>query len=194
MSREYICYPGKENSKLNLKERPVEKSLVTNKNIQFDWQGVLELDPPREKYPEILCMVQVWDEEKQIYLELLTNNMFWTASTIFNLTKKRWSIERFFKEIKTYLKIKSFLVTSLNAVLIQTWTALITILLLKAFQKPAKHLWHLSNLIAFIRLNLFAKINLHDWLNKPFIELIEALICINCNYSNKLHLKEGGNT
>ena len=47
---------------------------------------------------------------------------------------------------------------------------LITILLLKALQKQAKHPWHLSNLIAFIRLNLFVKINLHDWLNKPFID------------------------
>lgn len=166
----FFVIRGKENLKLKLNERPLEKSLPKNANIQFDWQGVLELNPSREKYPEMLRMVQVWDEEKQIYLELLTNNMSWTAATISNLYKKRWSIESFFKEIKTHLKIKSFLGTSLNAVLIQTWTALITILLLKALQKQAKYSWHLSNLIAFIRLNLFVKINLHDWLNKPFID------------------------
>lgn len=171
----YFVIRGKENLKLKLKERPLDKSLARNTTIQFDWQGVLELDPSREKYPEILRMVQVWDEEKQIYLELLTNNMSWTASTISSLYKKRWSIESFFKEIKTHLKIKSFLGTSLNAVLIQTWTALITILLLKALQKQAKHPWHLSNLIAFIRLNLFVKINLHDWLNKPFIDDDQAI-------------------
>ena len=34
----------------------------------------------------------------------------------------------------------------------------------------AKYKWHLSNLIAFIRLNIFVKINLQDWLDKPFEE------------------------
>ena len=58
----------------------------------------------------------------------------------------------------------------MNAVLIQIWTALITILLLKILQKEAKHPWHLSNLIAFIRLNLFVKIDLKKWLDKPFLD------------------------
>ncbi|MCC6599816.1 MAG: transposase, partial [Crocinitomicaceae bacterium] len=49
-------------------------------------------------------MVQVWDEEQQMYLELLTNNFIWTSSTISELYKKRWNIEIFFKEIKTHLK------------------------------------------------------------------------------------------
>jgi len=34
----------------------------------------------------------------------------------------------------------------------------------------AKFNWHLSNLVAFIRLNLFVKINLQYWLDKPFEE------------------------
>ena len=117
-----------------------------------------------------LRMVQVWDEEQQIYLELLTNNFTWTASTISELYKRRWSIESFFKEIKTHLKIKSFIGTSMNAVMIQIWTALITILLLKTLQKEAKHKWHLSNLVSFIRLNLFVKIDLKKWLDKPFLD------------------------
>lgn len=166
----YFVIRSKENLKLKLKERPLDKSLTRNKDIQYDWQGELELDPSKEKYPGTMRMVQVWDEDKEIYLELLTNNLTWTAATISGLYKKRWSIESFFKEIKTHLKIKSFLGTSLNAVLTQTWTALITILILKALQKQAVYPWHLSNLIAFIRLNLFVKINLHDWLNKPFID------------------------
>jgi IS4 transposase len=115
-------------------------------------------------------MVQVWDEEQEIYLELLTNNFTWTASIIAELYKRRWSIESFFKEIKTHLKIKSFIGTSMNAVQIQIWTALITILLLKTLQKGANHQWHLSNLVSFIRLNLFVKIDLKKWLDKPFLD------------------------
>ncbi|MFO8128684.1 MAG: hypothetical protein R6T99_02130 [Bacteroidales bacterium] len=32
----------------------------------------------------------------------------------------------------------------------------------------AKYSWHLSNLVAFIRLNMFVKIDLQRWLDKPF--------------------------
>ncbi|MFZ4800251.1 MAG: hypothetical protein ACOYMA_22365 [Bacteroidia bacterium] len=68
----------------------------------------------------------------------------------------------FFREIKQLLHIKSFIGTSENAVMIQIWTALITILILKALKVMAKFKWHLSNLVAFIRLNLFVKINLQQ--------------------------------
>jgi hypothetical protein len=54
--------------------------------------------------------------------------------------------------------------------MIQIWTALITILVLKALKAMAKFNWHLSNLVAFIRLNLFVKINLQQWIDRPFEE------------------------
>ena len=52
--------------------------------------------------------------------------------------------------------------------MIQIWTALITILVLKALKAIAKHKWYLSNLVAFIRLNLFVKVDLIKWLDQPF--------------------------
>lgn len=52
--------------------------------------------------------------------------------------------------------------------MIQIWTALITILILKALKTQAKLPWYLSNLVAFIRLNLFVKVDLHEWLDHPF--------------------------
>lgn len=48
----------------------------------------------------------------------------------------------------------------------QIWTALITILVLKG--EGNGQVWHLSNLVAFIRINIFVKINLQDWLDNPF--------------------------
>ncbi|MET3114708.1 hypothetical protein AAKU52_002445 [Pedobacter sp. CG_S7] len=70
--------------------------------------------------------------------------------------------------------------TTENAVMIQIWTALITILILKAFKAMAKYKWHLSNLVAFIRLNIFVKINLQEWLDKPFDEppKVKPNLCI----------------
>lgn len=138
-------------------------------NIQADIIGELELDPSYKKYPKKLRMVVVYDIETEQYIELFTNNFNWTASTVAQLYKNRWDIETFFKNLKTHLKIKSFVGTTTNAVLIQIWTAFITIALMKGFKTIAKHKWNLSNLINFLRLNLFVKIDLQYWLDHPFI-------------------------
>ncbi len=106
---------------------------------------------------------------KQV-IELITNNFRWSCNTISELYKSRWQIEIFFREIKQLLHIKSFIGTSPNAVMIQIWTALITILILKYLKAIAKHKWYLSNLEAFLRINLFVKINLQKWLDEPFIK------------------------
>lgn len=112
----------------------------------------------------------LWDDVNEQVIELITNQMTWTANTMGELYKSRWDVEIFFRDIKQLLHIKSFIGTSQNAVMIQVWTALITILVLKALKAMAKFNWHLSNLVAFIRLNLFVKINLQKWIDKPFQE------------------------
>ena len=76
--------------------------------------------------------------------------------------------EIFFKELKQHIKIKSFIGTSENAMWIQIWTAMITLLLLRYLKEIAKYGWSLSNLIAFLRMNLFVKIDLTQWLDNPF--------------------------
>ena len=127
----------------------------------------------RKKYPKRLRRVAIWDEKNNQVIEVITNQMSWTANTISELYKARWQIEISFREIKQLLHIKSFIGTTQNAVMIQIWTALITILLLKALKAMAKYNWCLSNLVAFIRLNLFVKIDLQQWIDNPFVEHIK---------------------
>ena len=122
----------------------------------------------KEKYPKKLRRVALWDDKNQQTIEVITNQMSWIANTITELYKARWEVEIFFRDIKQQLHIKSFIGTSQNAVMIQIWTALITILILKALKAQAKHPWYLSNLVAFIRLNLFVKVDLQKWLDNPF--------------------------
>jgi len=122
----------------------------------------------KDKYPKRLRRVAIWDNKNNQVIEVITNQMTWTANTISELYKSRWQIEIFFREIKQLLHIKSFIGTSENAVMIQIYSALITILLLKYLKQISKYKWHLSNLVSFLRLNLFVKINLHKWLNYPF--------------------------
>jgi hypothetical protein len=90
-----------------------------------------------------------------------------------NYKKVDCKLKYFFRDIKQLLHIKSFIGTSENAVMNQIWTALITILILKALKAQSKYDWYLSNLVAFIRLNLFVKIDLQKWLDRPFEEHIE---------------------
>jgi IS4 transposase len=99
----------------------------------------------KKKYPGKLRRVAVWDEQNEQTIEIITNQTSWTANTISELYKSRWQIEIFFREINQLLHIKSFIGTSQNAVMIQIWTALITILMLKYMKAKAKYKWHLSN-------------------------------------------------
>jgi hypothetical protein len=150
----------------SIKENP----LPDNRHQHILKDEIIELTGYQsvKKYPKRLRRVAVWDEDNHQVIELITNQTSWTANTISELYKSRWQIEIFFREIKQLLHIKSFIGTSENAVMIQVWTALITILLLKFLQSLAKYGWRLSNLVAFIRLNLFVKIDLQKWLDNPF--------------------------
>jgi len=140
-----------------------------DQNVLHDCNIRLVGPSGQREYPKLLRMVRFWDETNQNELVFISNNRSWTATTVAQIYKQRWSIEAFFKLIKQNLRIKSFVGTSENAVRIQIWTALIAILLLTFLKTKAKYQWHMSNLITFIRLNLFVKIDLWVWINQPFV-------------------------
>lgn len=137
-------------------------------NVLIDEIVEFELTAAKGKYPGRLRRIAVWNEEHGYTVELLTNNFTLAASTIARLYKARWLIEVFFRNLKQLLRIKSFIGTTRNAVEIQIWTALITMLLLCWLKHKAKYKWALSNLVVSLRLNTFTKIDLEKWLNEPF--------------------------
>jgi len=143
-------------------ETDSESGFVYDDNIKLIGQK------SSSNYPHTLRRVEYIDPATGQELVFLTNHKQWTAATVAELYKERWNIEVFFKHIKSHLRIKSFVGTSENAVKIQIWTSLIAIVLLKALQQMAKYKWHLSNLINALRLHLFAKIELNQFINKPF--------------------------
>ncbi|MCK5348538.1 MAG: transposase, partial [Desulfobacula sp.] len=122
----------------------------------------------RKDCPFPLRRVVVWDAEHQREIILLTNHHDFGATTISAIYKDRWQIELFFKAIKQNLRIKTFVGTSENALYIQIWTALIAMLLIKFLQLKSKFKWSLSNLVAFLRWNLFTYKDLWGWIDKPF--------------------------
>lgn len=158
--------------KINLKFDVIkENELPKNRHHHILKDEIIALTgKSKDKYAKPLRRVAIWDEKNKQVIELITNQLKWSCNTISELYKSRWDIEIFFRDIKQLLHIKSFIGTSQNAVMIQIWTALITILVLKYLKKIAKYNWYLSNLVAFLRINLFVKIDLQKWLDKPFLK------------------------
>jgi len=102
-----------------------------------------------------LRRVRVWDTVKEREIVLLTNHLDFGATTISAIYKDRWQIELFFKALKQNLKVKTFVGTTENALYIKICTALIAMLLIKYLQFKSRFGWSLSNLVAFLRWNLF---------------------------------------
>ncbi len=109
--------------------------------------------------------VELPDGERLVFL---TNHLELGPTTIARIYKDRWQIELLFKALKQNLRVKTFVGTSANALHIQIWTALIALLILKYLQLKATFGWSLSNLVALLRMNLFAYRDLWAWLNEPF--------------------------
>lgn len=137
---------------------------------EYDCTVKLSGQKAAKDYPDTLRVIHVYDEINDQWLTFVTNNMSWTAKTVCELYRARWEIETFFKTIKQTLKIKTFLGTSKNAVLIQVWTAMIAILLIRYLKKKSTYKWHLSTLVGFLRLYLFAKIDLWKSVNNSFVD------------------------
>ena len=145
-----------------------ERDAPSRGNVVKD--QIIRFAGPRssEEYPGELRRVCIFDAKRLKVLQFLTNNMTLSASTIAAIYKERWQIEIFFKTIKQYLKIKTFLGTTFNAVMTQLWTALIAMLLLQYLRWKSSFSWSLSQLLAMLRFNLFTHRNLFEWLDDPY--------------------------
>ena len=156
---------------------------VTRLKSNAQYQVIEEKAPPQRSNVRRDCVIRfvsgkagthlyrlvvVWDEKAQREFTFLTNHLQFGATTIAAIYKDRWQIETFFKLLKQNLKIKTFVGTSANALLIQIWTALIAILLLKMIQFRSTLSWSLSNLVALLRFNLFTYRDLWTWINNPY--------------------------
>jgi len=143
------------------RELPEKRGILSDQIIRFTGYASFKKCP----YP--LRLVTIWDPEGERELVFLTNQLDFGSTTIAAIYKDRWEIELFFKALKQNLKVKTFVGTTENALLVQIWTALIAMLLLKWLHHLSKAGWSLSNLAAMLRMNLFTYRDLEEWLNNP---------------------------
>jgi len=102
-----------------------------------------------------LRRVVVYIEEGNRTVELICNNLEWSAATIAELYKRRWLIETFFKLIKQNLQIKTFLGTTPNACKSQIFISLICYLLLELIRRTMSKTKHrFGHFVTLIRVCL----------------------------------------
>ncbi|CAN5406177.1 IS4 family transposase [soil metagenome] len=105
-----------------------------------------------------LRRVAIYKQEGNKVIEVITNNLDWSAATIAELYKRRWSrsIGRiFFKLIKQNLQIKTFLETSENACKSQIFVAMIVYLLLELIRRNISKTYHcFGHFVTLIRVCL----------------------------------------
>jgi len=135
-----------------------------HENVLSDCEVLLTGSISFKKYPDRLRLVTWHDPEHNKIYTFMTNNLTLSAKTIADIYKARWDIETFFKWIKQNLKIKTFLGTSLNAVMTQIWTALIYYLLLAYIKYQTRYAYQLLHFTRVIREALFQRIDIIDLL------------------------------
>lgn len=141
-------------------KRRLEHNVVSDSGIRF--AGYYKKDD----YPEPLRLIKYWDEENQREFTFLTNNFDLTALQVAELYHQRWQIELFFKWLKQHLKIKHFYGTSLNAVKIQVYVAIITFCLVAIVQHDMKLELTTYEVLHVLSVSLTSKTHLRDLLDK----------------------------
>ena len=141
-------------------KRRLENNVLSDSGIRF--AGYYKKDD----YPEPLRLIKYWDEENQREFTFLTNNFDLTALQVAELYHQRWQIELFFKWLKQHLKIKHFYGTSLNAVKIQVYVAIITFCLVAIVKHDMKLELTTYEVLHVLGVSLTSKTPLRDLLDK----------------------------
>jgi hypothetical protein len=138
----------------------------------------------RKRYPGPLRRIGYVNPEDGKRYVFLSNNFHWAATTIARLYKCRWQVELFFKWIKQHLKVKTFLGTSLNAVMTQICIAMIAFLLMALLKHRSQGSLSMLEIQRKIKSTLFHRLDLSTVIDGPPTEpasLYKTQLLLNLN-------------
>ena len=154
---------AKENIRFKrMYSRKVDKTT----GVQSDQIGKLETYKSKKEYPDKLRLIKFYDQEHDKNFVFITNNTDLEAFEIALLYKKRWEVELFFKWMKQHLKIKSFWGTTLNAVKIQIYCAIIAYCLVAIIGNKLKVDRRIYEILQILSISLLDKTPLREILTK----------------------------
>jgi hypothetical protein len=144
-------------------------------NVMSDAIGRFTVYKSARVYPEEIRKVVYCDPETGKEYIFLTNDYESDALTIALLYKYRWSIELFFKWLKSHLKIKRFWGTSENAVRIQIYCAIITYCLVAIVQHDMKIERSIYEVLQILSISLTDKTPIRDLFDKQNFNNVNEL-------------------
>lgn len=147
-------------------KRMYSNSVDKGQGVRYDQIGRLETYYPKKEYPDKLRRIKYYDQEKEQEFIFLTNNTSLTALEIALLYKKRWEVELFFKWMKQHLRIKSFWGTTLNAVKIQMYCAIIAYCLVAIVGNKLKVDRTIYEILQILSISLLDKTPIKEILTK----------------------------
>jgi len=163
-------------AKDNLQFRRLYSKKVNKDNgILLDQIGKLTGFYVSKNYPQKLRRIKFYDEETDNDLTFLSNNLDLMAEEIAQLYKYRWKIELFFKWIKQHLKVKSFWGTSLNAVKIQVYSAIIAYCLVALVRNKLKIERSIYEILQILSISLLDKTPLNELLTNQNYQDVKEL-------------------
>ena len=171
-SKAYFVTRAKENMQFR---RIYSNKVDKTTGLIYDQIGKLETYKSLKSYPEKLRRVKYYDAETNNVFIFITNNVELTALEIALLYKKRWQVELFFKWIKQHLRIKSFWGTTINAVKIQLYCAIITYCMVTIVGNKLKVDRSIYEILQILSFSLLDKSPVKEILNKSDYKNVKEL-------------------
>ena len=134
--------------------------------VQYDQIGKLETYYSLKSYPDKIRQIKYYDKERKRDFIFITNNLDLKPEEIALLYKKSWEVELFFKWMKQHLKIKSFWGTTLNAVKIQIYCAIIAYCLVAIVGNKLKVDRPIYEILQILSISLLDKTPIKEVLTK----------------------------
>jgi len=168
-------------AKVTLNFNVVERNYNIDVNSGLRSDMIIKLNGYKSSqlYPEILRLVEYYDDEKEITLVFLSNNFEVSALEIARLYRNRWQIEVFFKWIKQNLIIKTIWGHSENAVNVHIWVAICTYLIVAYVKFKLKSKLSIYEIIQILGISAFDK--------TPVKELLTE-IQVNQNFKEQYNI------
>ena len=158
-SQAWFVIRGKDNLQFRrMYSNKVDKAT----GVLYDQIGKLVTPKSLKEYPDKIRKITFHDEEQNRDFIFLTNNFELEATEIALLYKKRWAVELFFKWIKQHLRIKSFWGTTMNAVKIQVYCALITYCLVAIVANKLKVERPIYEILQILGISLLDKTSVNE--------------------------------
>jgi hypothetical protein len=139
--------------------RVLESNFNIDETTGLRGDKTIKFKGPKSKqlYPETLCMVEYYDDEKDMMLTFITNNFEVSALEVARLYRNRWQIEVFFKWIKQNLTIKTLWGHSENAVNVHIWIAICIYLIIAQVKHILKSELSVYEIMQILGISVFDK-------------------------------------